>query len=371
MVMRNVFIVIILVISFITFLIFKTFAQGITYPKLNEIENIDSIVKPFLEDSHSHALSIGIIKNGKTEFYNYGSLTAKDSSKPTQQNIYEIGSITKTFTASLLVQMSEEGLVKLDDPISKYLPKGVCDLEGEKVITLQDLSSHYSGLPRLASNFFPTVTDHSNPYTGYNKDHLYEYLKTFKGVDRAKRKVDYSNLGVELLGHILTIVSKQSYEEMLQERIFKPLEMNNTTITFNENHLKKLVKGHNEMGMITSNWDFPHFGGAGAIRSTTEDMMKYIQAQFTIETFAKTHTTRLTMGGSTKIGLGWITTPSQSTGENIVWHNGGTGGYRSFTGFVKNYNFGVIVLNNTPLSVDEIGFLVLDYLVGQEKKGEK
>ncbi len=366
--MRNLIIVSILVLSFITFFIVKNFAQqGITYPLLNEIESIESIAKPFLEDSHAHALSIGIIKNGKTEFYNFGSLTAENSSKPTPQNIYEIGSITKTFTASLLVQMAEEGLVKLDDPISKYLPKGICDFEGDKVITLQDLSSHYSGLPRLASNFFPTVTDMSNPYTNYNQNHLYEYLKTFEGVAREKRKVDYSNLGVELLGHILTLVSGQTYEEMLQERIFKPLEMNNTTITFNENHLAQLAKGHNEMGLITSNWDFPHFGGAGAIRSTTEDMLKYIQAQFTSKIYAKAHTTRLTMGGSTKIGLGWITTPSQNTGEEIVWHNGGTGGYRSFTGFIKNQNMGVIVLNNTPLSVDEIGMLVLDFLVDTEE----
>ena len=365
--MKKLLIGIILVLSLIIFLVVKSFAQGIAYPELNEIENIESIAKPFLEDSHAHALSIGIIKNGKTEFYNFGSLTAENKNTPTEQNIYEIGSITKTFTATLLVQMVEEGVVKMDDPISTYLPKGICDLEGEKVITLQDLSSHYSGLPRLASNFFPTVTDHSNPYINYNKDHLYEYLKTFKGVDRENRKVDYSNLGVELLGHILGIASGQSYEEMLQERIFKPLEMHNTTITFNENHLKQLVKGHNEMGLITSNWDFPHFGGAGAIRSTTEDMMKYIQAQFDNKTFAKTHTKRLTMGGQSEIGLGWIITPSQNTDEKVVWHNGGTGGYRSFTGFIKSQNLGVIVLNNTPLSVDEIGFLVLDYLVSQAK----
>ena len=368
--MRNVFIVIILVLSFLLLLVIKSCAQGVVSPKKNEVENIDSIVKSFLEDSHAHALSIGIIKNGKTEFYNYGTLTAEDSSKPTQQNIYEIGSITKTFTASLLVQMAEEGLVKLDDPISKYLPKGVCDLEGDKVITLQDLSSHYSGLPRLASNFFPTVKDPSNPYINYNKDHLYEYLKTFKGVAREKRNVDYSNLGVELLGHILGLVNNQTLEEMYQERIFKPLEMNNTTITFNENHLALLAKGHNEMGLITSNWDFPHFGGAGAIRSTTEDMLKYIQVQFTSETYATTHATRFPMGGGTKIGLGWITTPSQNTGEKVVWHNGGTGGYRSFTGFIKNQNLGVIVLNNTPLSVDEIGFLVLEHLVKQEKNNK-
>jgi len=365
--MKKLFVAIILVLSLIIFLVVRTYAQKIDYPALNEIENIESIAKPFMEDSHSHALSIGIIKNGKTEFYNFGSLTAKNQKAPTPQNIYEIGSITKTFTASLLVQMAEEGLVKLDDPISKYLPEGICDLEGDKVITLQDLSSHYSGLPRLASNFFPTVTDHSNPYLGYNKDHLYEYLKTFKGVAREKRTVDYSNLGVELLGHILGLVTEQTLEEMYEERIFKPLEMNNTTITFDKNHLALLAKGHNEMGLITSNWDFPHFGGAGAIRSTTEDMLKYLQAQFTNETNAKAHATRLTMGGPTKIGLGWITTPSQNTGEEIVWHNGGTGGYRSFTGFIKNQNVGVIVLNNTPLSVDEIGFLVLDFLVSQTK----
>jgi len=363
--MRNVIIICTLVASFILFFILRAYSQQIKYPTLAEVESIESIVKPFLEDKRTKGLSIGIIKDGKTEFLNYGSLSANDESEPTQENIYEIGSITKTFTASLLVQMAEEGLVKLDDPVSKYLPKGVCTWPTEKSITLQDLSSHHSGLPRLASNFFATVSDNSNPYKDYNVDHLYAYLKTFKGVAKEKRNVEYSNLGVELLGHILGLVSEQSYEEMVTERIFKPLEMHNTTITFDESHLKKLAVGHDERGNQTSNWDFPTFGGAGAIRSTTEDMLKYLEAQMSNEMYAKAHDAKLDMGGKSKIGLGWITTTTKN-GEDIVWHNGGTGGYRSTGGFVKNHNLGVIVLNNSALSVDEIGFLVTGYMLKKE-----
>ncbi|MEM6965337.1 MAG: serine hydrolase domain-containing protein [Bacteroidota bacterium] len=369
--MRNIIVIASLVIGLIFIFLFKSFAQKIEYPAFDQIESIDTIVQPFLANDYSKALSIGVLKDGKMKFYNFGKHSDDRPDLPTQQNIYEIGSITKTFTASVLVQMVEEGLVQLDDPISKYLPEGVVNLEGDKIITLQDLSSHHSGLPRLASNFFATVTDMNNPYTNYKEKDLYDFLKTFKGVSKEKREVAYSNVGVDLLGHILSLVAEQSYEEMITERIFQPLEMNNSTITFGEKHLEQLIKGHNPSGKITANWDFPHFGGAGAIRSTTEDMLQYLNAQLQNKTFTKAHEVRLPMGETSKIGLGWITTPSKNTNENIIWHNGGTGGYRSFAGFIKEHNLGVVVLNNTTLSVDEIGILVLDYLVKEKTKAEK
>lgn len=362
--MRTTIIICSLIISLFLIFFVRGWSQQITYPTMDDATSIDSIVMPFLEDDRTKALSIGIIENGKITYYNYGNLTAEDETTPTEETIYEIGSITKTFTASLLIQMVDEGLVMLDDPISKYLPEGVCKWSSDKAITLQDLTSHNSGLPRLASNFFATVTDMKNPYKDYNVDHMYAFLKSFKGVAKEERNVQYSNVGVELLGHILCLVSKKSYEELLNERIFGPLDMKNTTITFDENHLKKLAKGHNEKGQPTSNWDLPIFGGAGAIRSTTEDMLKYLQAQMTNDLYSKIHEPRVDMDERNKVGCGWITSYTKA-GEPIVWHNGGTGGYMSIAGFIKERNLGVVVLNNASISVDQIGFLLLGLLISE------
>jgi len=333
------------------------------YPKVEEINSIDDIVQPYIESEWTHGLSIGIYKEGTYKFYNYGQLSAEKPTAPDSSSIYEIGSITKTMTGSLLNLMVEEGEVEFDASIGEYLPDDIGNWQGEQSITLEELSTHSSGLPRIPKNMLPmAIMDGDNPYKNYKVEHLYKFLKKYEPKNRTDRKCEYSNLGAGLLGHILALQAGKDYEQLLQEKLFTPLNMNHSTITLEEGHLKQLAPGHNPAGYPASNWDLPTLAGAGAVRSNTLDMLKFIEANINGNlSLEATHRKRKQFDDSHIIGLGWLTNVSNPEFP-ITWHNGGTGGYRTYCGFVKDQKIGVVILSNTAIGVDHIGYLILKYL---------
>ena len=338
---------------------YKQLHQTIKIPSLAEISTIEDIVKPYIDNEMTRGLSIGTYKDGKIAFYNYGICSAENPNKPTATSLYEIGSITKTFTGAILAEMVAEGKVNYNDPIAKYLPDSICNWPSEKSITLEELSTHTSGLPRLPDNLTQNfLADLDNPYRNYGTTSLYAFLKKYLPQAKEKRKSEYSNLGVGLLGHILAKIDGRSYEVMLTERVFDPLLMMYSTITLEG---VPLIQGHDALGYPTSQWDFQALAGAGAIRSSTADMMKYLIANISNEKpYVDTHHPRKDMSDFQKIGLGWI---SQKNGDlTFTWHNGGTGGFRAFTGFSKENQVGVVVLANSVQGVDEMGVRILEFL---------
>jgi CubicO group peptidase (beta-lactamase class C family) len=179
----------------------------------------------------------------------------------------------------------------------------------------------------------------------------------------------YSNLGVGLLGHTLQLKSGYDYESLLEDKITGPLEMANTKITLDDDDLKRLAIGHDSDGQPVSNWDLPTFAGAGAIRSTTGDMLKFLASQLGLKkskldpAIAKTHEVHFKIPENEPfdMGLGWLL----QRNDGIIWHNGGTGGYNSFTGFQPEKKLGVIVLSNSSNKyVDLLGFKLLKLLGG-------
>ncbi len=361
---------IILILTIIGLLLACSCSSQITigdFPELNTIQSIDEIAKPFVEADGTHALAIGIYENGEMSYYNYGRISEEKPVEPDSLSMFEIGSISKTFTAGILAKMVEEGKVQLDDPISKYLPDGLGEWGDELEITLEELSTHTSGLPRLPDNMYmKMLMNMDNPYSKYTDEEMYKFLKKYEPIAKSERKAEYSNLGVGLLGHILALVNETDYETLTTQYISTPLKMDYTTITLNETHQARWADGHNMSGDPTSNWDLPTFAGAGAIRSNTSDMLKYLEANLHNKlAFAATHKKRKEFGEKVDIGLGWILSTSKED-LPIIWHNGGTGGYRTFAGFSKEKDLAVVVLSNTAVSVDEVGMLLLDYL-GQKK----
>jgi len=339
---------------------YKQLKQNIQIPPLTEITAIQDIVKPYVDNEMTKGLSIGIYKDGVVEFYNYGICSDKNPIVPTENTIYEIGSITKTFTGAVLAEMVVEGKVNYNDPISQYLPKDVCNWSSERAITLEELSTHSSGLPRLPDNLTKNfLADLDNPYKNYSTEDMYAFLKGYSPKLKTERKSEYSNFGVGLLGHILAKVDGKSYEAMITDRIFKPLAMNNSRITVTDG---ELVQGHDALGYPTPQWDFQAIAGAGAIRSSTADMMNYLVANISeIEPYNLTHEPKKDLSSFQKIGLAWIS--QTNDGLDITWHNGGTGGFKTFTGFSKEQKVGVIVMANSVQSVDEIGIRILQFLV--------
>ena len=285
--------------------------------------------------------------------------------------VFEIGSITKTFTASLLAEMVTRGEVKLTDRLQSLLPASVkIPSRNGREITLADLVTVSSGLPGMPTNFKPA--DPNNPYADYSVQQLYEFLSGYTLTRDIGSAYEYSNLGMGLLGHALALKSGTSYFDLVNERILKPLGMHDTEVVLSPRLQQRLALGHSAAGAVVANWDLPTLAGAGALRSTVNDMFKYLVAQLDSTSrplgpaLATTHGTRTktTTPGLT-VGMAWhiLKTP----GSVVVWHNGGTGGYRTFMGFDEAKRIGVIVLSNSSISVDDVGFHLIDPAVPLSK----
>ena len=323
-----------------------------------------SIIKQRVDDKRSAGIVVGILEpDGRTRVVAYGD-PGPGQPALDANTVFEIGSITKVFTGTLLAQMSEEGKVRLDDPVQKYLPAGVTvPARGGKTITLVSLAEQNSGLPRLPTNLRPA--DQTNPYADYSVQQMYDFLSGYQLTRDPGAQFEYSNLGVGLLGHALARAAGTSYEDLVRVRILAPLGMTHSSISFTPWMKSHLALGHDEQGKVVANWDLPTLAGAGAIRSTTEDMLKFAAANLHPErgplqrAMALAQRERADAGGR-RIGLNWISVHPPG-GDTIVWHNGGTGGYRTFIGLQPSRKRGVVVMTNTTgAGADDIGMHLLN-----------
>ena len=291
--------------------------------------------------------------------------------------IFEIGSITKTFTGQLLAEAVSRNEVKLDDSISKFLPASVKTPERNgRQITLLDLTTHSSALPRLPDNLVPK--DAENPYADYTVKQMYDFLSDFKPARDIGAEYEYSNLGAGLLGHILALKAGTDYEALVLERICQPLRMTDTAIALSPALQKRLAPGHDASGAPAKNWDLPTLAGAGALRSTVNDLLKFLSANLELVPTNLAPVMRLAQqpqrdaGAQMKVGLGWHI--AEKYDAKIVWHNGGTGGYHSFIGLNPVTKRAVVLLANTARSFDDIGFHLLESkypLAGAESESER
>jgi CubicO group peptidase (beta-lactamase class C family) len=463
---------------------------------------------------------VGILRGGDQWVAGYGSFDACSfdaaQQPPDEDAIFEIGSVTKVFTTLVLAEMVLRGEVALDDPAQKYLPSTLQmpKWRGQE-ITLFHLATHTSSLPRLPGNLlvdalldrisqthtsslppgnlWKTIKDHANPYANYQVSDMYEFLSGYKLKRPIGSRVEYSNLGMGLLGHILGLVAGKSYEELVGERILRPLGMNHTSIALSPQQQGQLAPGHTLGGKVTANWDFPALAGCGALRSTAGDVLRFVAASMNCATsplaeavrlcqrlypktrkalpswwdyalallfsglgvFAQWHfglaprdplvvlavsgpvlfatswlglapgllATATTVAGTyflqhghhfnwraglvmvglmlsggfasrrpglrnrnRRVVLGWqyqrlyqldgvgsdarnvwVSMARQlflpfKRGPRLVWHNGGTGGYRSFVGFIREREAAVVVLANSAKSVDSVGVEILRLL---------
>ena len=237
---------------------------------------IDSFAKPLIEDGEAVGFVVGILKDGQTQVIAYGQTVKGSSTAPNGDTVYEIGSVSKVFTSLLLADMVIAGKVKLDDPMQKYLPDSVkMPIKDDQPITLVHLATHTSGLPRLPDNFAPA--DPANPYADYTVEKLYAFLNGHP-LQRPPGEYEYSNVGPALLGHVLTLHEGASYEQLLIDRISKPLGMEDCRITLSEEQKKRLAPPYNAALEPDKGWDQPVFVGAGGIRSTVNDLLKFTAA---------------------------------------------------------------------------------------------
>ncbi|MFC1564760.1 serine hydrolase [candidate division KSB1 bacterium] len=331
--------------------------QGITIP-----ENVKNTVRERVDGGYNAGIVVAYITENAVDYYSYGEKRINHGEPVDKISIFEIGSISKVFTGIILADMVLKGELNLEDPIENYLPDDLkVPMRKDSKITLLNLAIHNSGLPRLPDNLRPA--DLQNPYSDYTVQNMYDFLSGYKLRRDIGARYEYSNLGMGLLGHLLSLVNGKKYEDVLNERICSKIGMENTFIKFNENNSRELAFGHSG-GKVVSNWDIPTLVGAGAIRSNAVDMVEFINANLDLEkteifkAMKFSHKKRFDISDNMSIGLAWHINVTGA--DSIIWHNGGTGGYRAFCGFNNKNKTGAVVLTNSNISCDDIGFYLLD-----------
>ena len=290
-------------------------------------------------------IAIGVWKHGKEQIITYG--TAQPDS------IFQIASISKTFTALILAQMVERGKTKLNEPVRNLLPPGVAakpsGIPGLPEITLLDLATHHSGLPSGPDNLI--AKDDENPLRDYHATDLYEYLGK-RGLERYPHvEFEYSNLGFGLMGHALAKRAGTTYQDLLEQYVTGPLGLRDTTTSLSADQVRRMIQGYNEQNRPVPPWDLDVFAGAGAIRSTAGDMIAYLKANLHPElqtekainaAIARTHHLEALAGPNNSIALAWI----HDDGTGVFWHNGAVYGYTSYAFFDPKYDSAAVVLSN-------------------------
>jgi CubicO group peptidase (beta-lactamase class C family) len=338
-------------------------------PSVPEFDSFEEELEYLVTRYVKMGASIGVIdKHQEEKAYFFGIMSASNTSAPDMHSIYEIGSISKTFTNTLLAQKVLGGDMQLSDLVQRYLPDGEVELPNWNGIEIQiiHLATHSSGLPkRPQESSYPHPTGYNpyDPYAAYSAVHVYEYLTDYCALMfEPGTQYYYSNTAVGLLGHVLGLWDGTSYEALVSREIFEPLQMRETAITLTSGQLDHLAPGHNEYLDIVSNYHAQDiFQGAGFIKSSLHDMMIYLKAQMGLISTSFGHAIELTqqshfdVGGVTyndregyynlSIGLGWHI-DELPEGFTVHHHGGRTNGYMAYMGFNKQNFTGVVILCN-------------------------
>lgn len=322
--------------------------------KINEL--VQTHIKPLLAkglDSslRFNSISVGILTSKDSYFFNFKDESKQETKLPDQHTIYEIGSITKVFTGILLADaVLNNPNISLDTPIHKLLSESVkLEYQG-KYITIRNLVNHTSGLPKLPTNFNPK--NPMNPYADYTEAKLKDFLSTYKLERMPGESVEYSNVGFGLLGYLLTDKENPTYEHLIQNKITSKLGLKDTTITLTPDQQKRFRIGFLN-GKPTPPWDIDILAGAGALKSTASDLIKFIKSNIDASKTPLEDQLNLAQsnviftskdGNKTNHSLGWQNNDNGYTKSK--YHTGMTYGASSFIAFDPVKRIGIVFLSN-------------------------
>ena len=337
-------------------------SSSVTTEELNTARRL--ITRRIDEHKLSVGISLALSVYTDTHFICHGNSDPLVSKPTTPDTIYEIGSVSKVVTGLLLSLLSLEGLVSLDTPVRDVLPAGLIFPDTElATATLFDLASHYSGLPSVPPSILSASLQ--NPYRDFDVSAMKDYLKSSQTVTPPGTRFEYSNTGFTLLGIILEHITGEDYINLVRQRIFRPLGMTDTWADLPKSEEHRFSQGFDINGETTVPWDTGIYFPAGGWRSTVRDLSRFILAASGQPSSPLTDAftlmldrTRATDDPDTQIGLGWFITDN-----NLIWHNGMTGGFSSMIGFRRDTGRGVVALSNqsSVAGVDDIGLYLLDH----------
>jgi CubicO group peptidase (beta-lactamase class C family) len=342
-----------------TFLPFAEITKAISSnPMKTDLDKtVDSVARTYIDKENTAGMSIGVIKEGQIYTYHYGESDKMTKKIADNNTLYEIGSITKTFTGILLAHAVLEKKISLEEDIRRYLPEEYPNLQyNNQPILIKHLANHTSGLISFPSLDIITQKgyDAKNPYKHYTSDMVLAYLHKVKLDTVPGFKTNYSNFATGLMGIILEKKYNIPYGDLVKKYITEPLSMKATKIHLTDDELKIFATPYDKNGNPTSHWDITGLGAAGAIRSNIIDMLQYAKTNMTPpdEAIQLAHKSTLKRSNNRETGLYWQL-DNNKKGQLVTWHNGGTGGFSTFCGFIREKNIAVVVLANSEKNVTQ------------------
>lgn len=337
-----------------------------------EIEPLAALLAARLAETETPAcFAVGVVREKTT--ISFGCSSEAGPVALDRDSLFEIGSITKGLTGLLLADMVRKGEVKLEDPVSMHSRPGAkLPTRGGREITLRDLVTHTSGLPRLPAGFAPK--DMRNPYKDFDADALYEALARTELERDIGLSHAYSNLGFMWLSEMLARRAGKPFEALLAERVLIPLGMTSTSIAIPPERQERVVTGHDGGYRAVSQWDIPgDIAGVGGVRSSIADMAKLAEALAGARPTPLDETialalTRLHRLGDLESGIAYAWT-MRDRGTRRIWaHNGGTGGFRSALFFDREAKTAAVVLVDSTASFDDLARHLVDPAMPMMKK---
>lgn len=394
------------------------FTGNMAFSQNKDFQKATTEARKYVKKNANKGLIIGIIQDGKTKVLSYGQMSKENKARPDGNTVFEIGSVSSVFTTTLMKLESQRRLFNMEDRIQDHFRDGVevpnyehyiCDkvdynepltvdemdreiiscrpdpFKPDVCITFCHLASHTAGLknnPKGLYSWNPIriSKQKKDPYQDFAKEELYGNLKKMDLYGPPGATFRYSNWGIAVLGNLVADIANQPYEDLLKKRILSPLVLVDTRITLSAEQEGRFAIGHDRKGGITDHWHFKSMAPALGIKSTANDLLKFVQANLNTsnavleDAFAHIHGAQINLHEKkldrfTQMGYGWFTsTLNEKTNLSVQWVSGGTGGFRSYVGFIKDTQTGVVVLSNSANDVDEIGFLVLEGLSDSPKK---
>jgi serine-type D-Ala-D-Ala carboxypeptidase/endopeptidase len=329
----------------------------------------DASLRRLVERGAVVGMVVALLRGDERRVRSYGTVAAGRPAPPGPDTVFEIGSVTKTFTALLLHEMAGRGEVALDDPIGRHLPPEVpTPTLGSRSITLLDLVTHTARLPNNGRTLIrQALRDQKHPFARYSVEDLHGDVARARIRRRIGERVRYSNLGFGLLGHLLARAAGSSYDTLVTERITGPLGLADTAV--HPSDRTRYARGHMNRRTPAPDCEIPTLGGAGALRSTARDMVAPLRAHIDPSTtplegpLEDVQRLRVEVArGRHGIASAWLLRRGER--GTVAWHNGGTPGFGSFVGFDRRAGAGIVVLTNTRhrMRVDHAAFRVLEAL---------
>lgn len=302
------------------------------------------------------SIVVGIVEPQGTRIVSHGLADRASRRRADADTVYEIGSVTKVFTALLLADMASRNEVRADRPVREYLPLSVRFPAGEREITLHDLAWHESGLPREAEN--RRADAEGRPTRPYRAGDMYAFLSDYR-LRTPIGTPHYSNLGYSLLGHVLALRAGTDYDSLIRARIAGPLGMRATGVHGDAAMQRRRATGYRQDGSIAPSYNAPELSGDGALQSSMNDMLRFLsacmQASPSPVDRAVTHARAAGREGTP---AGWDRL--KTADADIRWKNGRTYGFSSFIGYDTRSGVGVVVLSNSTVAVDDLGLKALN-----------